>query len=183
MCQPIFLSIHVCFYSHTPKSWASFILTVTRGYYFIAQLLSSIMANQRRDFVGRKLITKLRIFALISLIMLGIGIYHIIIGDLTILLAMFSLGGGVLIGLFIGRANKVVWHEEEGKAVSKMDLFGSIILLGYIVFAIFRRKLFGHWLAGAQLSGFIICLSAGIMIGRLSTLRSMTLKVLKGKGL
>jgi hypothetical protein len=64
-----------------------------------------------------------------------------------------------------------------------MDKFGVIILVGYIVFAVFRKKLFGHWLTGNQLSAFIIFLSAGIMLGRLLTLRGRLYKVLKGQGL
>ena len=79
----------------------------------------------------------------------------------------------------VGRAFNVVWHEETSKAISRIDLFGGVILGAYILFALFRRWLFEHWLHGHQLSAFVICFSSGIMLGRLITLRSRIIKVLK----
>jgi hypothetical protein len=141
------------------------------------------MKTQRKKFVDKKLIFRLRLFAIIFLIMTGIGIYDVVIGNLHVIVAFAALAGGIGIGLLVGRAMNVVWHEETNKAVTKMDKFGIIILVSYIVFALFRKKLFAHWLTGHQLSAFIIFLSAGIMLGRLITLRGRLYKVLKGQGL
>ena len=137
----------------------------------------------RRKFVDKKLLMRLRIFAVIFLIMAGIGLYDTIRGDLPAWLALASLLGGFGLGLLVGRAYNVVWHEKAGKAVSKMDVFGGLILVAYIVFAIFRKDIVGHWLAGHALSAFVIWLSGGIMLGRLVTLRGRILKVLKSQGL
>ena len=141
------------------------------------------MKSQRRRHIDKKLLIKLRMFALIFLIMAGIGVYNVAEGNIRLILALSALGGGILIGLLVGRANNIIWHEEDEKAISKMDLFGIIILVAYILFAIFRKKIFSHWLAGHELSGFIIWFSSGIMLGRLLTLRTMVIKVLRGQGL
>jgi F0F1-type ATP synthase membrane subunit c/vacuolar-type H+-ATPase subunit K len=140
------------------------------------------MRSQRRKFVDKKLIIRLRLFAIIFLLMTGVGIYDVVMGNLPLLVAIAALGSGIGIGLIVGRAMNVVWHEETNKAITKMDKFGVIILVCYIVFAVFRKKLFAHWLAGHQLSAFIIFLSAGIMLGRLITIRGRLFKVLKGQG-
>lgn len=137
----------------------------------------------RRQFVDKKLRVRLWIFAVIFVIMAGIGIYDTIRGDLAPWLALASLLGGFLLGLLVGRAYNVVWHEGAGKAISKMDLFGGLILGAYIIFAIFRKNIVGHWLAGHALSAFVIWLSGGIMLGRLVTLRGRIIKVLKSQGL
>jgi hypothetical protein len=115
--------------------------------------------------------------------MCGLGIYHIVVKDLNATTALVAIAGGIGLGLLIGRVYNVVWHEETGQAISKMDVFGVVILIGYILFAVFRRKLFGHWFAGQQLSSFIIWISAGVMLGRLLTLRKMVINVLKNQGL
>jgi len=125
---------------------------------------------------------RLRIFALIFLIMCGLGIYHIAVDDLKATIALAAVVAGIAIGLFIGRIYNVVWHEETGQAISKMDAFGVSILICYILFAVFRKALFGHWFAGHQLSSFIICISAGVMLGRFLTLRKMIINVLKSQG-
>jgi len=141
------------------------------------------MKSHRRKFVDKKLIFRLRLFAIIFLLMTAIGIYDIVIGNLHVLVAIAALAGGIGIGLLVGRAMNVVWHEETNKAITKMDKFGIIILVSYIVFAVFRKKLLAHWLTGHQLSTFVIFLSAGIMLGRLITIRGRLYKVLQGQGL
>jgi hypothetical protein len=141
------------------------------------------MKTQRKKFVDKKLIFRLRLFAIIFLIMTAIGIYDVVIGNLYVIVAFAALAGGIGIGLLVGRAMNVVWHEETNKAITKMDKFGVIILVSYVVFALFRKKLFAHWLTGHQLSAFVIFLSAGIMLGRLITLRGRLYRVLKGQGL
>ncbi|MDB5202720.1 MAG: hypothetical protein JWQ27_2129 [Ferruginibacter sp.] len=137
----------------------------------------------RKKFVEKKLLTRVRLFAIISLLMIAIGIYNVTVGYVSPLLAIAAFGAGIMLGLLVGRASNVVWHEETGKAISKMDRFGVIVLVCYIVFAIFRKWIFQHWLTGHQLSAFIICFSAGIMLGRFLTLRSRILKLLNEKGL
>lgn len=141
------------------------------------------MKSERKKYVDKKLITRLRLFALIFLIMCAVGIYDTVIGVIAPGIALAAIAGGVGLGLLIGRIYNVVWHEETGTAISKMDVFGVIILLAYILFAIFRKKLFGHWFAGHQLSAFIMCISAGVMLGRLLTLRTMIINVLKSQRL
>jgi hypothetical protein len=141
------------------------------------------MKSPRKQYVDKKVIRRLYIFAIIFLGMFGFGVYDIFIGNLPVLLGILALFSGIAAGLLVGRAFNVVWHEEAGKAITKMDVFGVIILVAYIAFAIFRRRIFGHWLHGSQLSAFVVFFSAGIMLGRLLTLRMMIIKVLKEQGL
>lgn len=115
--------------------------------------------------------------------MVGIGVYDTIRGDLSLGLTLAALLGGLTLGLLVGRASSVVWNEETGKAITKMDVFGGVILVAYIVFAIFRKNIVGHWLTGHALSAFIMWLSGSIMLGRLFTLRASILKVLRDQGL
>jgi hypothetical protein len=135
--------------------------------------------SERKKYVDKKLIVKLRVYAIIFLIMCAIGIYDLAMGNIEPLIFIGAVALGIALGFIIGRASNVVWHEETGRAIAKMDILGVIILLAYIVFAIFRRRIFGHWFAGQQLSAFVICFSAGIMLGRFLTLRKMIVRVLK----
>ena len=53
------------------------------------------MRAQRKQYIDKKLIRRLRILGLIFLILLGIGIYDIALGYLPVLLALAALVGGV----------------------------------------------------------------------------------------
>ena len=141
------------------------------------------MKSQRKKYIDKKLLFKLRLFAIIFLIMACIGVYDIMEEYIGIFLALSALALGILIGLLVGRANNILWHHEDEKAISKMDTFGICVLIAYTLLAIFRKKIFGHWLGGNELSGFIIWFSSGVMLGRLLTMRRMVIKVLKGQGL
>lgn len=121
-------------------------------------------------------------FAVIFLVVLAIGIYELIAGNLSPLLAFLSCSGGIVIGLGVGRVYSITWNEQAGKVIGKMDALGAVILIAYVVFAFFRKDILAHWLKGHQLTGFIIWLYAGLILGRFITLRRMVIKVLKGKG-
>lgn len=137
--------------------------------------------SERRQYVEKKLIFRLRMFAVIFFIMCSIAVYDIYMGYLNPVFGMGGMAGGIALGLLVGRAYNVVWHEEANKAISKMDAYGIAIIVAYILFAIFRKKLFGYWLHGPQLSAFVLCFSSGIMLGRLLTLRRRIKKVLKSQ--
>lgn len=132
--------------------------------------------------VDKKLLLRLRMFAVIFLVVLAIGIYDVVVGNLHILLALAACTGGLLIGLVVGRVYNVSWNEDAGKVMGKMDALGVAILIAYVAFAFFRKEILAHWLTGHQLSGFIIWLYTGLISGRFITLRRMVIKVLKGRG-
>ena len=141
------------------------------------------MKLQRKKHLDKLVLTRFRMFTLACTGMATLGIYHFIEGHISLILACLALGAGILIGFLVGRTNNIIWQEEDKKVFAKFDVFGIIIMASYILFVIVRRKILGHWLAGDELSGFIMFLCSGIMLGRLLTLRKMVLKVLIGQGL
>ena len=60
------------------------------------------MKSERRQFVDKKLVIKLRLFAIIFLVMAGIGIYDIPIGNLRIMLALAALACSIAVGWLLG---------------------------------------------------------------------------------
>lgn len=144
---------------------------------------STLMALKRRsyskEFVDKKIVFRLRLFLFLFTLMLVIGIYDTSHSYITLTLALFALGIGLIIGFIVGSASNVKWNEEASKVIMKMDIVSGIILVLYIAFAIFKRKIFQHWLKGEELSAFVLCLTAGIMLGRFITIREKVVSVLK----
>lgn len=112
-------------------------------------------------------------------VMLIIGIYDVVNFYITLPKALFAFLTGVLLGIIVGSASKIVWHEEASKVMIKMDIFSGVILGLYIIFAIFKRTIFHYWFSGNELSAFVISLSAGIMLGRFLSVRKQVIMVLK----
>ncbi|WP_026463834.1 DUF1453 family protein [Adhaeribacter aquaticus] len=138
---------------------------------------------KRKRYLDRLVLARFRMFTLACTGMTTLGIYYFIEGHITFMQAFLALGAGLIIGFLVGRTNNIKWQEKDKKVFAKFDVFGLIIMASYLLFVMVRRKILGQWLAGDELSGFILFLCSGIMLGRLVTLRKMVLKVLIEQGL
>ena len=78
---------------------------------------------------------------------------------------------GFLAGLFLSRMYRLDWDLETTKVVSQLDLIGRIILAAYISLLIGRNWILGYWVPASDLMGFILCFTAGTMIGRVGATR------------
>lgn len=111
----------------------------------------------RRDLVvlrtDKSLLFRLRLFLVISLVLLGIIIYDLILREINLPLAVIGIGIGIAVGLVAGRMFKIHWHEEKQKIASRLDILGIAILILYIGFEIVRERLFSNWVNGSVLTG------------------------------
>lgn len=114
--------------------------------------------KKRRNFskkhIDKKLSNRLRIFFLVITILLGIVTYDVIIGKISILLALLGLCLGILLGWIAGRMFKIFWHTETKKVVSRIDKIGAIFLILYMAIEIGKKRIFGYRLHGDVLQVF-----------------------------
>ena len=127
-----------------------------------------------RKHLDRKLIFRLRIFALVFMIMFGILAYDIFQNTISFVLAGGGLLLGIVIGFIAGRMFVTKWHEQANKVVAQIDEVGVGVLILYVLFSVFRNRIFGHWLHGPTLTAFTFSIIGGVMLGRLlTTIRSI----------
>ena len=131
-----------------------------------------------KEHVAPKLLKRLRIFVIIITIIVGIAMYDVFLGQVSILLAILGLSAGTAIGLVAGRMFKIFLHTETQKVVSRLDKIGVIFLVLYIAVEIGRKWLFGYWLHGAELNAFGLTFLAGLLLGRLLSMRKSIKRVL-----
>lgn len=133
--------------------------------------------------VDKKLLFRLKIFAVVFVVMMGIILYDIFQNTITVPIAMGGIGIGILVGLISGRMFNIRWHEEKSQVISHVDELGVVIIILYIAFAVFRKQIFGHWLHGPLLTAFSFSFFAGTMVGRILTTGLSVRKVLHEQGL
>lgn len=133
--------------------------------------------------IDKKLQFRFWLFVLISLVMLAIIGYDVLIGTLSSLFAL----EGILVGIFIGLASSRMfhfsWDHDVKKVIARLDWVGGIILVLYIVIAIFRAKLVGVVVHGPQVAPAGLAVVAGTMAGRVIGMRTQIRKVLKAQGI
>lgn len=144
--------------------------------------LSNIKQKSSKH-IHRKLIYRLRVFALILAIIIGIVAYKIVVGEISLSLAALGFLLGTSIGLIFGRMNKIVWHPETEKIITSLDKTAFILLIIYFVIEIGRKWFFSHWLHGEKLNAFVLIFAAGLFLGRLLAMIKSIKRILKAKSL
>jgi hypothetical protein len=134
----------------------------------------------RRKYIHRKLLLRLRMFALLFIGLCGAITYQLWAGG-HLLPALAAGGVGLLIGLLMGYLSKVYWHEEATQVVAKMDKLGGVVLAAYVVVALSRRWVLGHWFTGHELTAVTLAFTAGVMLGRLLATRRAVIRVLRSQ--
>ena len=136
-----------------------------------------------RKHIDKKLLFRLRLFILITLVMLGFVTWDILQQTIGVELALVGIVIGITVGFLAGRMFAILWHEDTNKVVVRLDRIGVIILIAYILLAIGRRWVLGMWLQGPVLTAFSLSIIAGTMFGRLLSMGLQIRKVLRQQGI
>ncbi len=104
-------------------------------------------------------------FVIISILMV-ISIVNISNERIGTFLAVSGFLLALAIGLALSRMFRIFWNQEQEKVVSKLDRFGTILLIGYICAEVGRKFIFQYWLSGAELNAFGLVILTGLLLGR-----------------
>jgi hypothetical protein len=129
--------------------------------------------------IDTKLRNRLRLYAVLTVGLVGIVIFEILAGFLPLLLAVIGLGIGTIFGLVSSRMYHLSWDHDARKVVSRMDVFGIIILVVYFLSAMLRRMVIGYFVHGPAVWGVTFAIATGIMFGRVFGMRGRIIQVLK----
>lgn len=133
--------------------------------------------------VNKRLRFRVVLYFLISFVMIGIVLFDVWKGQVSLTLALLGIVVGGLIGIVASRMFHIRWDEQTSQIVSKFDTFGIIILLCYMAFSIDRQMILGIFVHGHSLAAFSLSVVAGTMLGRaIGTGRSIN-KILLAQGL
>ena len=138
----------------------------------------SRVTAQMRPHVHRNLRIRLGAYLTVSILVGGFVIYN---AFMTPISGVFPFVG-VLIGLGLGflasRIHKISWDEVAAKVISRIDTFGGIVLVLYILFEVFRSKIVGRFVDASSVTITSFSILAGIMYGRVLGIRGNIQKIL-----
>jgi hypothetical protein len=133
--------------------------------------------------LDKKILFRLRIYSVISVILFCVIIFEILTGKLIFPLALAGLALGLVVGVIAARTYIHTWDDDIGKVVSRLDVAGGIIFAAYMVFAVFRGRIIGHFIQGNYVAGTSISVALGIMVGRVFGTGRKIISILKGQNL
>jgi len=139
-----------------------------------------------KDLSGRNVAPKLRkrlwMFLVIAVVILGFIVNDVITGTLSWWLAILGVALGTAVGIALGRMVTIRWHETDEHAISQLDTIGYVAIGLYLLFALTREWLFGHWLQGPALTAFTLSVLSGALFGRLLGMLVNIRRLLEGRG-
>jgi hypothetical protein len=143
----------------------------------------SLFEKEERDvameYMDKKLRFRIRSFFVILFVMLGVLGFDLYKDQVTLINILAGIFVGGIVGLVLGRMFKIYWHPTDRKVVARLDAVGIGSLIFYILFAIFREKIFAHYVQASHLRGFVFSTVAGVMIGRILTMGFHIKKTIK----
>ncbi len=129
--------------------------------------------------LDKRLRFRLRLYIVISLILLGILVFNLVRGDLRLNFALLGLGAGTILGALSSRMFHTSWDKDAAKIVSQLDWYGGAILIGYVLIELNRNTIVQYFTHGIQVTTTGLVVLAGIMLGRVLGTRGRIITILK----
>lgn len=129
--------------------------------------------------LDKRLTFRLRLYFVIAVILLLLFAYNVVMGNLRFDLGLLALGIGILLGIIASRIFHTSWSHGGQKVVSRLDRYGAVILILYIIFSLLRQKIVGYVTHGFEVGSISFAILAGVMFGRVIGMRGKIIEVLK----
>jgi hypothetical protein len=143
--------------------------------------MEHIFSSTIRARIGSRLRTRLLIFAIGGIILLGLIGYDVSIHVISVEAGIISLIVGLVIGFIYGRLARVRFHKTTQQIVMRYDVITYVIIAAYILLSYFRDMLLSDYLSGAALEAVSLAVVSGVLIGRIFGLNIAILKLLREK--
>jgi hypothetical protein len=116
--------------------------------------------------VQSRLRTRIRLYLGISVAIIIAIIYRVIVHGGGVLYPAVALILGIAVGILLSRMFNVSWDKDAAQVVSRIDIYGTILLVAYIVFEISGEYFIRQWFAGPEVLTIILSLAGGAVLGR-----------------
>ena len=135
---------------------------------------TNITSDHLDRHVDSRLRNRTRIYFVISGILAIVVVYRLFAEAGDPLLPIVLFAAGLAGGIVFSRMYKISWDHDAQKIVSRLDIYGGVILALYIVFEIFSRRYLEAHFSGPQALTLVFSLLSGVIIGRgIGMLRTM----------
>lgn len=125
-----------------------------------------------RRYVSRSIRFRVRLYVVVfAIALVGAGVDTIRIGGVAIWLALVGLLVGVAVGVLASRMMRLHWDSFARKVVGKIDVIGAIVLVGYLLLAVFRSRIVDIWVHGPTGAATSLAVLAGLMAGQVLGIR------------
>lgn len=142
-----------------------------------------MLKKKHQKHLHKKVVLNLRIFVLITIILLGVVVFEVVTSRVSLSLASIGLILGAVIGVFTARMYLFSWDKDAKQVIYRLDVLGISILVLYILASIFRGRIIGYFVTPNYVTGMSLSVAAGLMVGRVAGTGHKIVKILKEQNL
>ena len=135
--------------------------------------------HPKRQYVEDRLIRKLRIYLIVTLVLFAAIVIEVLEGRFGIASVLIGVLIGLVIGIIISREYHLSWDEETNSVIGHIDWIGAVLLVCYLIFALTKSYFLGFYVQGASLFAIVLGITAATMLGRIVGTRRGINKLLK----
>lgn len=120
-----------------------------------------------RRYVSRSIRFRVRLYVVVfAIALVGAGVGTIRIGGVAIWFALAGLLVGVTVGVLASRITRLRWDSFARRVVGKIDAVGAIVLVSYLLLAVYRSRIVDIWVHGPTGAATSLAVLAGMMAGQ-----------------
>ena|ERR1700733_5061565 len=116
--------------------------------------------------VHSRLRTRVRLYLGISVAIIIAILYRVIAHGGGALYPLLAFAVGLAVGILLSRMFVVSWDKDAAQVVSRIDIYGTILLVAYIIFELSGEYFIRQWFAGPEVLTVILSLAGGAVLGR-----------------
>jgi len=128
--------------------------------------MTDITREHLDQHVHSRLRTRVRLYLGISMLIIIAILYRVITsgGGIWYPIIAFAIGLGV--GALLSRMFMVSWDKDANKVISRIDTYGTVLLIAYVIFELTGEHFIRQWFAGPEVLTIILSLAGGAVLGR-----------------
>lgn len=123
--------------------------------------------HQIKNNASKKLLVNLRILAVVYVILFIVMLYSAINSHAVLWQILLGLAIGVIAGVISSRMYKITWDENEAEVIGKIDIYGAVILILFILFEVNRNSIAMLFASGESFGSVGLTLITGALFGRI----------------
>lgn len=131
-----------------------------------------------KTHASKRLRLNLRILSVVYVVLFLITLYDLIIARTIFSQVLIAMIIGLVAGIVSARMYKITWDSDEAEVVGRIDAYGVVVLVLFILFELNRNRIAELFAGGASLGsiGFVLITSA--LFGRIFGTARSILRVL-----
>lgn len=136
-------------------------------------------ARHIKTHASNRLRLNLRILSVVYIVLLCITLYELFVSRTLFSQVLIALIIGLAAGFVSSRMYKISWNKDEAKVVGRIDIYGVVVLVLFVVFELNRDHIASLFSGSETLGSISLVLITAALLGRIIGTAKRILRVLK----